>query len=424
MGKSKKQGEMAELDRIVEEITTDAYGDDECFVAFLTMFEDMAAVPCTGEVMGEDVNIVSWKYDGNERRGITAKVRKQGGKLFEVAAWEVVQPEGVAGSIYLAAYRRWLGMGPAPGLRQESKKVSGPKAVGKTKSKTKATAKVEMKAEGKRDGKEVELAVLAVGAREMNCRVLEDRLEVGVRTEGMKGIVPGEIVKVVPEKRWVYGGQENLAGKVTVSRIDARALGLEPLKLRSEGKWDPREMDWGEEGLSVEEWTKMLPVNARGKRARYEMEQVVPGADFAEEVDPIMEANELKDAGEVKAARKVLMELCRQDLRCLDAHAHLGNLVFEREPRVAVKHYEVGVRIGELSLGEGFDGVLPWILIDNRPFLRCMHGYGIALWKLKRFKEAEEVFRRMLLLNPLDNQGVRFLIDDVMKKRPWREDMY
>ena len=44
------------------------------------------------------------------------------------------------------------------------------------------------------------------------------------------------------------------------------------------------------------------------------------------------------------------MELCRQDLRCLDAHAHLGNLVYQRQPEIAVKHYEVGVRIGELSL--------------------------------------------------------------------------
>ena len=79
----------------------------------------------------------------------------------------------------------------------------------------------------------------------------------------------------------------------------------------------------------------MLPVNARGKRPQYEMEQVVPGSNFAEEIDPIMEANELKDNGDTKGARKVLMELCRQDLRCLDAHAHLGNLVYQRQPEIA-----------------------------------------------------------------------------------------
>jgi hypothetical protein len=165
-------------------------------------------------------------------------------------------------------------------------------------------------------------------------------------------------------------------------------------------------------------------VNARGKRPQYEMEQVVPGENFAEEIDPIMAANELKDDGDMKGARKVLMELCRQDLRCLDAHAHLGNMMYQRQPGIAVKHYEVEVRIGELSLGEGFDGVLPWGMIDNRPFMRCMHGYGIALWRLRKLMEAEEIFRRMLILNPPDNQGVRFLIDKVAKKESWREDMY
>lgn len=33
-------------------------------------------------------------------------------------------------------------------------------------------------------------------------------------------------------------------------------------------------------------------------------------------------------------------------------------------------HYEVGIRIGELSLPAGFDGLLDWGRIYNRPFLR------------------------------------------------------
>ncbi|MCG2817880.1 MAG: tetratricopeptide repeat protein [Actinomycetia bacterium] len=48
-----------------------------------------------------------------------------------------------------------------------------------------------------------------------------------------------------------------------------------------------------------------------------------------------------------------------------------------------------------------------------RPFPRCMHGYGLCLWRLGRFDEAERVFNRMLWLNPTDNQGVRFLFTDV-----------
>ena len=412
MGKSKKTSSGEELDRLIEEITTDAYGDDECYVAFLAVIEDEAGAPCQAKVFGEEVAVEKWDY-GNERQGVIAWCRKGSGDKYQVAAWEVVLPVGAAGERELAAYRRWLGM------EQKPKKDNAARAA---KSATKRKAKQGPVV--KEQSKELELAVLNAEEKGLNCRVLGDGREVGFRAEGIRQIVPGEIISVAVEKRWVYGGQENLAGKIKTARIDVQALGLEPLKLRPEGKWDPRNMDWGEEGPSVEEWTKLLPVNAKGKRAQYEMEQVVPGADFGEEIDPIMEANELKDSGDRKGAKKILMELCGQDLRCLDAHAHLGNLEFERGPEIAVKHYEVGVRIGELSLVEGFDGVLPWIMIDNRPFLRCMHGYGIALWKLKRFKEAEGVFQRMLLLNPPDNQGVRFLIDDVRKKRPWREDMY
>jgi hypothetical protein len=62
-----------------------------------------------------------------------------------------------------------------------------------------------------------------------------------------------------------------------------------------------------------------------------------------------------------------------------------------------------------------------WHFIDNRPFLRCMHGYGLCLWRLGCFDEAERVFDRMLWLNPSDNQGVRFLIDDVKAKIAWED---
>ena len=74
-----------------------------------------------------------------------------------------------------------------------------------------------------------------------------------------------------------------------------------------------------------------------------------------------------------------------------------------------------------MTLGLNFEGVLPWGWIDNRPFLRCMHGFGLCLWRLERFEEAEGVFERMLWLNPSDNQGVRFLIEDVRTRTPWED---
>ncbi|MEX2261407.1 MAG: hypothetical protein WD696_05625 [Bryobacteraceae bacterium] len=102
------------------------------------------------------------------------------------------------------------------------------------------------------------------------------------------------------------------------------------------------------------------------------MEQVLPGADPEDPFsDPIGESNDRGDSGDTEGAHKLLMDLCLADLRCLDAHSHLGNFVFDHRPTDAIRHYEVGFRIGELSLGADFDGVLPWGWIDNRPFLRC-----------------------------------------------------
>jgi len=198
------------------------------------------------------------------------------------------------------------------------------------------------------------------------------------------------------------------------------ALGLVPLKLEDQGTWTPDEHYWGEEDEPIEEWAK--PIIARGTRQAFEMEQIVPGRDADDfDADPICESNDLKAAGDGAAAYKILMELCQADLRCLDAHAHIGNVAFEQRPQDAMRHYEVGVRIGEQSLGPDFDGLLPWGHIDNRPFLRCIHGYVLCLWRLKRFEEAESVFDRMLWLNPSDNQGVRFLIGEVRAKTAWED---
>lgn len=254
--KSRSSRELAILDELIEDITTDAYGEDEQLWAFWQAFEDDVPLPADGFVIGEPVSVVAIDHDGNERRGLTAKCRREDGSEHEVAASDVVFPERSRGARYVAAYRKWLGLEPYP---------DGAPAPSRRKRQQKATADDLLKAE------------------------------------------------------------------------------------------------------------------------------------------------------------RILMELCEADLRCLDAHAYLGNFVFDSRPEHAIRHYEVGLRIGELSLGDGFDGVLPWDHIDNRPFLRCMHGFGLCLWRLGRFDEAGRVFDRMLRVNPSDNQGVRFLIQPIKARMTWEK---
>ena len=72
------------------------------------------------------------------------------------------------------------------------------------------------------------------------------------------------------------------------------------------------------------------------------MEQVIPGEDPDDpDTDPILDAVEAKEAGEYGEARRTLMNLLIADLRCLDAHAHLGNLAFDHDLEKAIRHYEV-----------------------------------------------------------------------------------
>ena len=266
----------------------------------------------------------------------------------------------------------------------------------------------------------IELAVLEVMKTAAHCRVLTSNERVTLRAGRLWDVMPGEIASVRISKRWVYGGHPHVSGTIESKRLDVQALGLTPLGMKDTGMWDPAEEYWCEPGEPIDAWAK--PIIARGQRPSFEMEQVIPGEDPDDPFDdPIIQANDQKDSGDFSGAYDTLMSLCRADLRCLDAHAHLGNLSFESRPRDAIRNYEVGVRIGELSLGDAFDGVLPWGHIDNRPFLRCLSGFGLCLWRLGRFEESAKVFDRMLWLNPSDNQGVRFMIDEVRAHKKWED---
>jgi hypothetical protein len=51
---------------------------------------DAKRLPCDGFVIGEPVKLVSFNYDGNQRRGVTTTCRRSDGREYEVAASEVL----------------------------------------------------------------------------------------------------------------------------------------------------------------------------------------------------------------------------------------------------------------------------------------------------------------------------------------------
>jgi hypothetical protein len=384
-----------ELNDLVDEITVDAYNDDEQLWAFRQVFEDEVALPAEVSVVGETVTVLTIDYDGNERRGLTARCRRDGSE-YTVAAHDLIFPESSNASHYMAAYRMWLGIEPYPHVKKRPKATEDD---------------LDM-------SKNVELIALAVKTNAVSCRILGKDRALTLRPAGFWEIAPGEIINVSPKKKWQYGGHPYLAGEITTCRTDIPALGLTPLTLHEIGMWDPREHYWGEPPR--EPWTR--PIIKRGTRPEYEMEQVLPGEDPDNpDTDPILEAVDLEQAGDHRNASRMLMDMLASDLRCLDAHAHLGNFAFPNNPDIAIRHYDMGVKIGEVSLGKDFTGLLPCGCVNNRPFLRCLFGYGLCLWRFGRLRDAEKVFTRMLMLNPTDNQGVRSNLSDVKEGKAWHE---
>jgi len=62
-----------------------SYGDSEQRWAFRQAPEDDAAVPCDAFVVGEPVTVIKFDFDGNERRGLTAKYRRADGSKYVAA---------------------------------------------------------------------------------------------------------------------------------------------------------------------------------------------------------------------------------------------------------------------------------------------------------------------------------------------------
>jgi tetratricopeptide (TPR) repeat protein len=269
--------------------------------------------------------------------------------------------------------------------------------------------------------KRVDAVVLKVNRQSARVRPLGEDAQVTFRSGDVWELVPGHLVTLVVEKRWTWRGDAYAGGSIENVRFDMAKLGLVPLPLEGGELEDLRAAyePYRDPDPYAPLWRKLTAK----RRPSFEMDPIAWGAFpwLGADENPTCDAAELAAESDREGAREILMEVLCTDLRCIDAHAHLGNLEFERSPEHAIIHYEIGIRIGGLSLPSGFSGVLLWGHIYNRPFLRCLHGHGLCLWRLGRLAEAREVFERILALNPNDNQGVRFCWEDVRHGRSWKE---
>ncbi len=104
----------------------------------------------------------------------------------------------------------------------------------------------------------------------------------------------------------------------------------------------------------------------------------------------------------------------RADAGSIEAHVFMGTQL--RDNAAAMRHLEHAVAVGEalwapVAAAEGEDMVW-WGCTATRPYMRAIHALGLARREAGNEDEARACFDRLLDMNPHDNQGIRFLIED------------
>ena len=96
-----------DLDDLIADITVDCNDEDEELMGFEAAFDEWAALPCPGTVIGEDVQVLCVaRQDG--RRELVADCER-GGRKYQIALLDVELTADPATKRLLAAYRRWTG---------------------------------------------------------------------------------------------------------------------------------------------------------------------------------------------------------------------------------------------------------------------------------------------------------------------------
>jgi tetratricopeptide (TPR) repeat protein len=129
--------------------------------------------------------------------------------------------------------------------------------------------------------------------------------------------------------------------------------------------------------------------------------------------DIFHEALEDFDAGKLRKAESNLRLILEGFPEFIDAYHHLAVILDEsRRHKQARQIWKTAVEIGRSAFPVTFklgQHKLPWEILDNRPFLRAYHSWGLLLLEEEKIDEALVVFNEILSMNLDDNQGVRAL---------------
>ncbi len=93
------------LDELIADITIDCNEEDEELMGFENFFDEWAALPCPGTVVGEDVQVLSVATQHGRRELVAHCERK--GRKYRIALLDVELKADPATKRLVAGYRWW-----------------------------------------------------------------------------------------------------------------------------------------------------------------------------------------------------------------------------------------------------------------------------------------------------------------------------
>lgn len=246
-------------------------------------------------------------------------------------------------------------------------------------------------------------------------RDLDSKDIVSVKTSVDSNILELNTVEFDVVKEWTFKKNTYLSGKVLSSRFIQENIDVPGHEYTAEGLWDPHD-SFGDE--AEEYFSDYL---SEGLRELYIFKDYSGYGFYNPDGDPVFEAVE---AETWEDRYDILAKLWEDYPECIDALVHIGHMYLDSRNGLphALNVYRTSIHIAEKNLPENFDGVLLWECIENRPYLRALHGLCLVYWKLEEFDKARQVAEKLLRLCPGDNIGVRFILGPIAAHEEWREE--
>ncbi|MDO9545644.1 MAG: tetratricopeptide repeat protein [Pelolinea sp.] len=133
------------------------------------------------------------------------------------------------------------------------------------------------------------------------------------------------------------------------------------------------------------------------------------------------------DTPDLKTRIRLAKEALKVSPDCADAYV----LLAEEEAQTVQKSktlFQQGVEAGRRALGEDFfqdeENVGHfWGILHTRPYMRALAGLANTLWQMGNRDQAMLNYRELLRLNPGDNQGIRYVLLELLLEMNQLEDV-